>query len=261
MRSTRALEPVARRKVLVITGLALVIAYLLWVNPMNWGAVNLVMYPLRLFVTFIHEAGHSLAAIISGGEVVGFQVSADGSGLAITRGGNRALIISAGYLGAALFGSVLFYLINRFPRYVDTLAFMLGVFMIGFSILFARPDQSGSPLALLVGLGFGGLLLLIGMRGNLFIDLLVLNVLAVLTALNAVFDIWDLIRYNDLFIRHGVRNDAVAFSQEIAPLLPPVFIAFVWAVMAVVMLAVAGYYAVWRPIRAEVDAAYDRMRR
>lgn len=260
MRSTQALEPVARRKVLGITALALVIAYLLWVNPMNWGIVSVIMYPLRLFVTFIHEAGHSFAAIISGGDVIGFQVSADGSGLAITRGGNRALIISAGYLGAALFGSVLFYLINRFPRYIDILAFMLGVFMIGFSALFARPDQSGSPLALFVGLGFGGLLILIGMRGNLFFDLLVLNVLAVLTALNAVFDIWDLIRYNDLFIRQGVRNDAVAFHQEITPLLPPVFIAFVWALMAVAMLGFAAYLAVWKPIRAEIDAAYTRMR-
>jgi hypothetical protein len=260
MRSTRALEPVARRKVLGITALALVIAYLLWVNPMNWGIISVMMYPLRLFVTFIHEAGHSLAAIISGGDVIGFQVSADGSGLAITRGGSRALIISAGYLGAALFGSILFYVINRFPRYIDILAFMLGVFMIGFSALFARPDQSGSPLALVVGFGFGGLLILIGMRGNLFIDLLVLNVLAVLTALNAAFDIWDLIRYNDLFIRQGVRNDAVAFHQEIAPLLPPVFIAFVWALMAVAMLGFAAYFAVWKPIRAEIDAAYTRMR-
>ncbi len=260
MKSTQALEPIARRKVLGITALALVIAYLLWVNPMNWGIVSAVMYPLRLFVTFIHEAGHSLAALISGGDVIGFQVSADGSGLAITRGGNRALIIPAGYLGAALFGSILFYVINRFPRYINLLAVGLGVFMIGFSVLFARPDQSGSPLALLVGVGVGGLLILIGWRGSWLFNLLVLNVLAVLTALNAVFDIWDLIQYNDVFIRQGVRNDAVAFHQEIAPLLPPVFIAFVWALMAVAMLGLAAYLAVWRPIRAEIDAAYARMR-
>lgn len=260
MRSTRAIEPITRRKVLGITALALVIAYLLWVNPMNWGIVSAVMYPLRLFVTFIHEVGHSVAALISGGEVIGFQVSPDGSGLAITRGGNRALIISAGYLGAALFGSVLFYLVNRFPRYVNMLALLLGVFMIGFSVLFARPDASGSPLALFVGVGVGGLLLLIGMRGNLVLDLLILNVLAVLTALNAVFDIWDLIRYNDLFIRQGVRNDAVAFNQEIAPFIPPVVIALVWAAMSVLMLAVAAYHAVWKPLRAEIDVAYSRVK-
>lgn len=257
----RTIPPIPRRRVLMITALALVIVFLLWNNPLRWGVIDLIMSPLRLFVTFIHEASHSLAALISGGEVLKFQVSADGSGVATTAGGSRALILAAGYLGAALFGSVLFFVVNRMPRYIDMIAFALGMFMIGFTLMFALPDQSGNPLAMVLGIGFGALLIFLGAKANLIVDLLVLNVLAVMTALNAVFDVWgDLVTYGDTFSRFGVRTDAIAFSQDIAPILPPVLVGIIWSALAVVMLGISAYYALWKPLHAEVNEAYQRVR-
>lgn len=243
-----------RRLALLITVIALGIVYILWNTPQ----LSFITYPLRLFVTYIHEAGHSLAALLSGGRVIGFIVSPDGSGLATTAGGTRAFVLPAGYLGAAFFGSLLFYMINRFPRYTRYYAVALGLGMSIFTLLFARPDdQTGFPLALLLGVSFGVAIMVMGLKLNRFINILVLNVLAVMTALNAVLDVWMLTRFIDAS-RGMVRNDAVAFSQEVMPLIPPSVIAFTWAGIAVLMLGVAIWFSIGSNIKYEINAAFNR---
>jgi hypothetical protein len=245
-------RPNLRRRALLITAVAMVVVYILW----NIPALDWLLYPLQLFTTFIHEAGHSLAAILTGGRVDEFVVSLDSSGYARTAGGMRAIIIPAGYLGAAVFGSVLFYFNNRFPSAVRPLAFALGVGMIAFSVFFARPDETGLPLALILGAGFGVLLMFLGARAPGWITMLVLNVLAVSTALEAFIDL----RYLVSFIgasRGEIVNDAVKFSQDVTPLVPPSVIAVIWAGIALVMFAFALYYGAWKPLRREIDDTYN----
>lgn len=236
-----------RRQSLAVTAFAFVAVFLLWNNR----DLELILYPLRLFVTFVHEAGHALAALISGGEVQGFTVSANGSGYAVTAGGNRALIIPAGYLGAALFGSLLFLLCNRTPRWLSGLAIVIGAFMIGITAIYARPDESGSPLSMFIGIGFGLAILLLGAKAPLFVNQFALSTLAVLTALEAVLDLWYLVG-NSSIGRGEARNDAVAFSQEITPLLPASVIALIWAAVAIGMLAASVYYSTIKPLRREI---------
>lgn len=100
MSTTVAWQVQERRRALLIATVAAVVLYVLWNQPI----FNSVLYPLRLFVTYIHEAGHSLAAIITGGRVERFIVSANGSGVAWTAGGNRLVISAAGYLGRPCLG-------------------------------------------------------------------------------------------------------------------------------------------------------------
>ena len=57
-----------RRQALLMTGLAMVVVYIIWNVPF----FSFIAYPLRLFVTYVHEAGHSLAALLTGGQVIGF---------------------------------------------------------------------------------------------------------------------------------------------------------------------------------------------
>ena len=64
------------------------------------------VYPLRLFVTFVHEGCHGFAAIITGGKLHSIVINADMSGSAFTSGGNNLIISSAGYLGSILMGLV-----------------------------------------------------------------------------------------------------------------------------------------------------------
>jgi diacylglycerol kinase len=232
-----------RRQALLISAVALVVVYLLW----NIPTFDALLYPLRLFVTYVHEAGHSIMAVLTGGSIQSFTVSPDGSGLARTIGGSRFLILPAGYLGAAFFGAVLFYLTNT-VRYTRSISIVIGAGLLIFTTLFARPDQSGALTALVVGWLFG--IFLIGMGwflGRLF-NLLILNVLALITSLNAVLDLVYLTR--DTSARNGqTLNDAAAFSQLVAPIIPPVVWAFLWAGLALLMLGISFYFSVIRPIR------------
>lgn len=239
-------ERVTRRRTLGNTLAAVVIVYLLW----NVPPLSPLAYPFRLFVTYVHEAGHSLMALVTGGQVVGFTISTSGAGLASTAGGVRALILPAGYLGAALFGALLFFLINTLPR-ARTISVILGGALIVFTLMFARPDETGAPVALIVGLVVGLGLIALGWKANTDINLLVLNVLAMMTALNAVLDLLLLVRYSDVVMvseRSIVRNDAAAFSEEVAPLIPPAVWAFLWAGIAVIIMGTAVYYSIIDPL-------------
>ncbi|HEX8335855.1 MAG TPA: M50 family metallopeptidase, partial [Pyrinomonadaceae bacterium] len=83
----------------------------LWFLPY----AELLAYPFRIFVTFIHEGGHALAAFVTGNSVHGLTVSSDGSGLvyATDTGLFSSLFISsAGYLGAMTFGALLLWLVR-----------------------------------------------------------------------------------------------------------------------------------------------------
>jgi hypothetical protein len=199
-----------------------------------------------LFVTYVHEAGHALAAKLTGGEVLGFVVYSNGSGVATTAGGSRALILMSGYVGAAFFGALLFYTANMWHRSRQVAA-ALGVGLIVFTIMYARPDESGSPTALLVGVGFGVALLLAAWKLPENLNLLALNVLAMLTGLNAVLDLKGVFENSSASLGQ-VRNDAAAFSAQVLPL-PPSVIALTWALLGIALLGLSVYLSVYKPLR------------
>src|SRR5215210_843674 len=92
--------------------LATLISVCLWFLPY----AEFLTYPFRIFVTFIHEGGHALAAFLTGNSVHSLTVSADGSGLVYTTDGgtfSRLFVSSAGYLGAMLFGALLLWLVRH----------------------------------------------------------------------------------------------------------------------------------------------------
>ena len=102
--------------------------------------------PLKLLTVFLHELSHGLAAWLTGGEVVSFDLTPDQGGTALTRGGNRTAILSAGYLGSLACGAALLLtsLNSRADRAVTaalglgliaiTLVYMRGLFPMGFGL-------------------------------------------------------------------------------------------------------------------------------
>ena len=76
-----------------------------------WGTP--VLFPLRLLVVFFHEASHVLAALLTGGSVDSLSLSALEGGEVWSRGGNRFVTLSAGYVGSLLIGVALFFLALR----------------------------------------------------------------------------------------------------------------------------------------------------
>ncbi|HBY95414.1 MAG: M50 family metallopeptidase [Ardenticatenaceae bacterium] len=91
----RRVEP----RPLVVTAATLVVVFLLWESAL--------LAPLKLFVVLFHEISHGLAAILTGGSIERLRLFASEGGVAFTRGGNRFLILSAGYLGSSLWGAAL----------------------------------------------------------------------------------------------------------------------------------------------------------
>ena len=236
-----------RRQSLIMTAIAMIVVYILW----NIPQLDIVLYPLKLFTTYVHEAGHAVATLISGGRVEGFEVALDGSGLLTRVGGWNWLIGPAGYLGAAFFGSTLFFVINRFPRFVNPISVGLGIGIALFTIAVAF----GNILALFLGVGFGMLMMALGLRAHPAITIFALNILAVSTALEAFFDLRYLIFFIDAS-NGEVANDAVNFSQRVTPFISPSVIAITWAAIAILMFSLALYYGAWKPLQREISDTY-----
>lgn len=241
-----------RRRALSMTAIAMVLVYIIW----NIPALDFVLYPLQLFTTFIHEAGHALATLITGGDVVNFSIALDGSGVTTRRGGADWLIGPAGYLGAALFGSILFFTVNRFPRLTNPISIGLGVGIALFTIFFS----GGSLIALLIGVGMGMAMMALGLRAHPIITMLVLNILAVSTALEAFLDLQYLVFVIDAS-NGSIPNDAVQFSQRVTPFIPASMVAVTWAAIAIIMFGMALYYGAWQPLRGEINSSYNTLLR
>ncbi len=222
-----------RQRALVVALIAFVVALILW----NVPQLEFILYPIRLFVTFVHEAGHGLAAILTGGHVARLIVSPDTSGVTYTLGGNQMIILPAGYLGTALFGALLFYLANTVP-FPRTIALLLAIFVAAVTLLFT----SFLATAWLVGLGMALVLLALWRFADRSVNLLVLDVLAILTGLNVVLDLFALVN-NSNAAMGDVVNDAAAFTRDVAPLIPPIVWAALWAVIAVALLLLAVYFS------------------
>lgn len=222
-----------RQRAFTTAVIAFVVALVLW----NLPQLGFVLYPVRLFVTFVHESGHGLAAILTGGHFETFRVFENGAGVALTAGGSRWLILPAGYLGSALFGALLFYVANTVP-FPRTISLVLAIFTAALALLFTDFLST----AWLVGLGVALALLALWRYADRSVNLLVLDVLAILTGLNVVFDLFALVRYSDASMG-AVRNDAAAFSAEVAPLIPGVVWAALWAILAVAMLLLSVYFS------------------
>lgn len=115
---------------LLLAFFAFFVAFALW----QIAFLAPLVYPLRLFVTMVHELGHGVAILFTGGDFVNYQVMSNGAGVAYSRGGVRPIIVSAGYVGTAIFGAALLYAadsghsVNR-PKWV---AIALGI---GFALL------------------------------------------------------------------------------------------------------------------------------
>ena len=230
-----------RRRSFLLAVLAFLLVIVIWQLPQ----LNGLLYPFRFFVTSVHELGHGLAALLSGGQFLSYEVFGSGAGVASTSGGNPAVIIPAGYIGTALFGAVLLYLTNR-TRFTKTVAVLLGVLFTVLTLLFAR-----NLTAWLAGAGSAAALILLGWKAPRFVTTFVLNVIAMVTGLNAVLDLWGLLHSLDSEVVSGlggVPNDAYNMAQSVG-ILPPVGWALLWIVISVGLLGLSAYITFWRPLR------------
>ena len=215
----------------------------LWFLPY----AEFLAYPFRIFVTFIHEGGHALAAFVTGNSVRSLTVSPDGSGLVYSTGGgmlSSLLVSSAGYLGAMTFGALLLWLVRHRVRAKVVLAasgalVLLLATLFGFLAPLWNWSLPGlftlvSGVALPVGLFAAARYL--KPRAATFL----VSFLAVQCVLNAVFDLRNVL-YASTFT--DARTDAA--NMAAATGVPSIFWVLFWIVVAfvIVTLALRAYVA------------------
>jgi len=138
--------------------LAMVLAYAV-LRFLGGSFGNLVLYPVTLLVTFLHEFGHALGALLTGGSVESMQISADGSGYTVSRGGSPGIILIGGYLGSAALGNVLFRIGARHRSITQTTLVILACVMVLAGIAWFESFQSTALLTV-----FGALLFFVARK-------------------------------------------------------------------------------------------------
>ena len=190
-----------------------------------------LLYPFKLFTTWVHESSHALMTLLVGGRVTAVTIDPDTSGL--THGlvpasrVARGLVASAGYLGAALVGCLLMAA-TRVERRARTILYGVGAFMLLTAVVWMR-NVFGAVVVLVWGLA------LVTMARRRMANALrfLLSLLAVQVALNSVYDI------RVLFLVAG-PSDAATMARLF--LLPAWFWAATWMLISVAMLG----WTLWR---------------
>ncbi len=174
----------------------------LWFVPY----AEVIVYPLRLFVTIVHETAHALAALLTGGSVAYIQVRPDGSGLTATRGGLAPIISSAGYVGTVLYGGALLSWCRE-PRRAKAALGVTALLIAGMTLAFLRPIIGFGSL---VGMAWSALLSIAFGVASARIAQFLVGFLAVQSCLNAFFDLKTLFA---LSAAGGVPTDALAMQE------------------------------------------------
>jgi hypothetical protein len=225
--------------------LATVITIALWFIPY----ADLLVYPIRLFVTFIHEGSHALVALLTGGSVQSLAVSSDGAGLvtAVPSGTISSLLTSsAGYLGTTFFGVLLLFLIRRaisgrvilygLGGFIGLMTLVFGFLISLFNVFDEKVTVGSIAFTTIAGVILSAGLLAIARFGSLKVTNFTVAFLAVQLVLNAFSDLKTLFFLNAPLIGSEIQTDATNMSAATG--LPAVAWILIWIFLSVVMISV-----------------------
>jgi hypothetical protein len=203
---------------------AAVVVYALWSTP--------VVHPLKIFVVFLHEVSHGLAAILTGGRIERIELSAAEGGLCVTRGGSRFLILNAGYLGSLLWGA-LFLVVGARSRRDRELVAAMGLVTVTVTLLYVR-----TVFGFAYGLVAGAALLFVATRLPVAVADAVLRVIGAVSCLYAVWDI-----ASDVLLRNPRGSDAAALARLTG--VPATAWGLLWTVVSLAV-SIAALRIAWR---------------
>ena len=218
--------------------IAATVSVVLWFIPY----AEFLTYPFRIFVTFIHEGGHALAALLTGNSVASLSVAMNASGETYTTQGgvfSQVFISSAGYLGSMAFGALLLILIRKA---VAARIVLLGcaIFIFGLTMIYGliKPifwmtAWSGIPFTLLAGTIISVGLILIARFASAKVATFFVSFLAVQSVLNALYDLKTVFFLSSPFER-SVHTDALNMAQATG--IPAIFWTVIWIAFALGIL-------------------------
>jgi hypothetical protein len=212
-----------KRQLAMVGGFAVYFAALwyFWYTP--------AVYPLKIFVVFLHELSHALALWATGGQVESITLNAMQGGVTYGRGGIAFVTLSAGYLGSLGLGALL--VVGAYGRRVKpgVLLGASGSLMIALTLLFVR-----SGFGIVFGLLFGTGLVM----GSRYLGAAwhrgILFVLGMTSVLYAILDI-----KSDILDRPHLQSDAAMLAELTG--VPTQLWGIVW-----IALAMAAAFALFR---------------
>ncbi len=218
-----------RARALFLGGFALWFAaiWIFWNTP--------VVYPIQVFVVFLHEIGHGIAAIATGGRIDRITLNPRLGGACYCPGGNAFITLSAGYLGSLFFGVLIVEGGRRAGRNAHRVTAGIGVAVVLLTLLFVR-----SAFGLLFGIAFGAFLLVLAQRLSAEWNRGLLTVLGLTSCLYAILDI-----KSDVIDRPYLPSDAYMLAELTG--VPTVVWGVLWITIA---LVVSGWLVrrLWRDL-------------
>jgi hypothetical protein len=238
---------------------AAAISIVLWFIPF----AEILTYPFRIFVTFIHEGGHAIAALLTGNSVQSLSIATNASGETYTSQGgaiSQMFVASAGYLGSMAYGALLLVLIRKAiaARVVligsAGLVFALTLIYGLFKPVVSGAALSGVPFTLLAGTLLTVGLVAVAKFANGRLATFFVSFLAVQCILNALLDLKTVFFLSSPFAT-VVPTDAVNMASATG--IPAFFWSVTWIVMALGILFLAmRLYVVSRTKRLQSDLLF-----
>ncbi len=190
---------------------------LFWNSPLLW--------PLKVFVVFLHELSHLIATVLTGGHPSAISLSPDQGGEMRGSGGWTFVVLNAGYLGSLLWGLMLLAVANRM-RFVPHFLRLMGLGLGIATILWMRPVLG---FGFFYGLALAILLFALGARVTAVVGSAFLRVIGLFSCLYAVVDIQQ-----DVLRGGGGVSDASMLADLTH--VPAVVWGLGWSLIALVLL-------------------------
>lgn len=191
------MRPRSKRQLVFLGAFALYFGtlWLAWNTP--------VVYPLQVFVVFLHEISHALAAVATGGSIERITLSPRLGGACYCPGGNAFLTLSAGYLGSLLWGGAMLEVARRARKGVNRVTMGIAASVVILTLLFVR-----GGFGLLFGILFGIFLFVVARRLSWAANRTLLTVLGLTSCLYAILDIKA-----DVLDRPHLPSDAFMLAE------------------------------------------------
>jgi len=213
-----------KKKELWFLFLSFLLSVLIW----NLPFAKDFLYPFMLFSTFLHELGHALVTVITGGKVLKIELFKDGSGLTTSKGGISFLIVLSGYLFNSLAGSVLLILSSSKNSQMIKSTLSLILFCISLTIIFFVRDLFTFFTVLIFILG---LLFLLNRTNDLFKR----SFLCFLAIQSCFFSFYNIfVVFNLSFKTSNFKYNDAFILQEMT-VIPAPFWAIFWALSSTLL--------------------------
>lgn len=197
------------------------VSFLLW--------DTLFVFPIKLFIVFMHEASHALAIIVSGGSISEISIGFDLGGKVTANGGNDILIASSGYLGSLFFGLLLYYSseLKNIRKYV--------YFSIAALFLLILAISSPTLEFIVIGLITMAMLIVSGLFSKILLVKIIVKSLALVSSIYVLIDLKEDMLSNDFASDASILSGILGVNQFV--------VSIIWLVISIILIAAALKYS------------------